>query len=250
VTGDLPTVLRGLLTEPGRPRLTWYGPDGERVELSGHVLDNWVTKTTNLLVEELDLGPGRSVLLDLPAHWRTVVWALAVWRTGACVLLGPAGRHRPDVVVTADPQSPRDPGAEVVVVALPALARGVGADLPAGAIDAAAAVMTYGDRLGAVPPTDPARAALRVDDGDPVRHGDLLAWAAAAWGTEPGAAPAPGARVLVEPADEAAGPVLRAVLAVYARGGSVVLCAPSLSTELAGDPTRRERLASAERVTG
>ena len=40
------------------PRLTWYGPDSERVELSGRVLDNWVAKTSNLLQDELDAEPG------------------------------------------------------------------------------------------------------------------------------------------------------------------------------------------------
>ena len=49
----LPGLLAQLTAEPGRPRLTWYAP-AERVELSGHVLDNWVTKTANLLVEEYD----------------------------------------------------------------------------------------------------------------------------------------------------------------------------------------------------
>src|SRR6478735_7253781 len=39
------------------PRLTWYGPDAERVELSGRVLDNWVAKTSNLLQDELDAEP-------------------------------------------------------------------------------------------------------------------------------------------------------------------------------------------------
>lgn len=285
VAPTLTAVLRGLVAEPGRPRLTWYGPDGERVELSGHVLDNWVTKTTNLLVEELDVGPGRTVLLDLPAHWRTVLWALAVWRTGACVLLassgpaagsaaapagptGPAGTPAPDVVVTARPELATAPGSEVVVVALPALARSVGAALPPGAIDAAAAVMTYGDALGHVPPTDPAAAALRVDgagaDDDAhtahtghgeaptsVLHGGLVAWALDG---EPLAAPGTGGsaphRVLLEPADERPAPVLRAVLAAYATGGSVVLCAPSVAAELAADPQRRARLVAAERITG
>src|SRR5688572_8303068 len=99
-------VLRSLQPEPGRPRLTWYGPDGERVELSGAVLENWVTKTTNLLVEELDAAPGSRVVLDLPPHWRTVLWALATWRACACVVAaGPddAAGAGADAVVTDRP---------------------------------------------------------------------------------------------------------------------------------------------------
>ena len=53
-------------------------PMNERVELSARVLENWVAKTANLLVEELDVEVGDPVLLALPAHWRTVAWRLAL----------------------------------------------------------------------------------------------------------------------------------------------------------------------------
>ncbi len=46
-------------TDPNRPLLTWYDDaTGERTELSGATLANWVAKTANLLVDELALGPG------------------------------------------------------------------------------------------------------------------------------------------------------------------------------------------------
>ena len=83
--GSLPQLLDALARAGGAPRITWYGPGGERVELSGAVTVNWVNKTANLLVEEFDAGPGTVVGLALPAHWRTLVWALATWRVGACV---------------------------------------------------------------------------------------------------------------------------------------------------------------------
>ena len=35
-------MLDLISSDPGRPRLTWYGDDAERVELSGAVLQNWV----------------------------------------------------------------------------------------------------------------------------------------------------------------------------------------------------------------
>ena len=53
---DLMTALRS--GQSTSPRLTWYGPDSERVEFSGRVLDNWVAKTSNLLQDELDAEPG------------------------------------------------------------------------------------------------------------------------------------------------------------------------------------------------
>lgn len=251
-------VLALLRRDPGRPRLTWYGPEHERVELSGHVLDNWVTKTANLLVEELDAGPGARVALDLPVHWRTVVWALATWRVGATVVLPDAAPGAPvpngaaaggpaatsDVLVTTRPLAGGAPAQ--VAVALPALARRFPDPLPAGAVDAASAVMTYADVLGWVPPTDPAGLALTGPgaagpDAD-VTHGGLLAWAG----------PGPGAerpRVLLEPASGAVRALLAAVLAVLAADGSVVLCDPVVAAALAGDAERRARIVETERVT-
>src|SRR6478609_1832263 len=111
-------LLRLVTREPGRPRLTWYGDDGERVELSGAVLENWVNKTANLLVEEFDAGPGSRVLMDLPMHWRTLVWMLAGWRVGACAVVEPSTST--DLVVTTQPGRHVAP---VVAVSLGALAR-------------------------------------------------------------------------------------------------------------------------------
>jgi uncharacterized protein (TIGR03089 family) len=237
-------VLSALLSEPGHPRLTWYGPAGERIELSGAVLDNWVSKTTNLLVEELDAGPGTRVLLDLPPHWRTVVWALAAWRVGAAVVTTDGGSAQDgtvaddvDVVVSDRPGALALPrGAAVVAVALPALARRFDGDLPAGALDAAQSVMTYGDVIGWAPVAEPDRPAL----GD-LPHAALLAAAA-------DAAPVPdGSRTLLTVGDDrtTTAPTLLAVLGVLAEGGSVVLLRP----EPGEDAARVERVVTTERVT-
>lgn len=232
-------VLASLLSEPGRPRLTWYGTGGERIELSGSVLDNWVSKTTNLLVEELDAGPGTRVVIDLPPHWRTVVWALAAWRVGATVAVGSASGA--DVVVSDRPAAldlPRHAG--VVAVALPALARRFDGGLPSGALDAAQSVMTYGDVIGWVPSVEPARDALDVG-ATPVPHAQLVADALAS-------APVPGgSRTLLTVGDErgAAPALLLTALGVLAGGGSVVLLHP----EPGDGAERADRIAASERVT-
>jgi uncharacterized protein (TIGR03089 family) len=242
-------VLVVLVREPGRPRLTWYGSGGERIELSGAVLENWVNKTANLLVEELDAGPGVRVLVDLPPHWRTVVWAFAVWRVGACVVLAPdpvASSSGVDVVVTDRPDR-FGRGRPVVAVALPALARSFGGALPAGAVDAASAVMTYGDTIGWAPPIDPTAPAL-VGAGADVTHARLMAWA------DDGVAVPHGARVLVTTSlagSAAAGSAraLRDVLHALRAAGSVVLGDPPTSDALRSDAPRRDRLIATERVT-
>jgi len=62
--------------------LAVYAPDapgpsqGERIELSGRVLANWVAKAANLLQDDLDAGPGRSMATTQPGP------AIGARRTG------------------------------------------------------------------------------------------------------------------------------------------------------------------------
>jgi uncharacterized protein (TIGR03089 family) len=77
--------------QPGRygdkPFLTWYDDaHGQRVELSFKTFDNWVAKVANLLVDELDAGPGDRVAVVLADHWQTAVVLAACWRAGAGVV--------------------------------------------------------------------------------------------------------------------------------------------------------------------
>lgn len=171
-------VLNGW--EPTRPRLTWYGEDDERVELSGRVLTNWAVKAANLLITELDAGHGARVLLDLPAHWRLLVWALGTWATAAEVLTE-AAPTASDVVVTSRPEHWKGTQ-DLVAVALPPLARAWPEPLPPGVIDGAAELMGQPDQpLFASPPPragsdDGARVLLVAD-----RPGLLLERAWQCW---------------------------------------------------------------------
>lgn len=81
-------LLRDLLRrDPGRPLVTWYdGATGERTELSVTTYANWVAKTSSLLVEEVGLERGGSLLVDLPVHWLTPVFLGAAWNVGLCVV--------------------------------------------------------------------------------------------------------------------------------------------------------------------
>ncbi len=122
------------------PALTWYGPDHERVDLTGKTAANWMIKAANLLSLELSSEPGTTIWLDLPAHWRSLVWAHAAWCTGARVSF--TGDDA-DAAITASP-GPAHRDLETVVIALPALARRV-EDLPPDAIDGAADLMSQAD---------------------------------------------------------------------------------------------------------
>src|SRR2546430_14952911 len=72
--------------DPTRPILTWYDDGtGERTELSGATLANWVAKTANLFVDGLGLGPGDHAVVLLPPHWQTAAVLLGAWSAGLTV---------------------------------------------------------------------------------------------------------------------------------------------------------------------
>ncbi len=238
--------MRELLTsDAGRPRVTWYGPQHERVEFSAKTLNNWVSKTANLLVDELDAGPGSRIGIALPGHWRTVAWLLAGWAVGAHTVVlpdhsGAAEAGSPvaplDVLVTDRPSAPPAGTQEsvLVVVALPALATRFLGDVPSGALDAAAEVRRQPDFFQPGPPPAPADPAFTIADRL-VPHGDLLAAARAA-------GLAPGVRLLTGAGPERA---LEAYLAPLAAGGSVVI-----HHDLAGlSDAERAHLSDQEGVT-
>ncbi len=69
--------------DPARPLLTWYDDaTGERTELSGATLANWVAKTANLMVDEVGAGPGGRAAVLLPPHWQTAAVLLGCWSAG------------------------------------------------------------------------------------------------------------------------------------------------------------------------
>ncbi len=203
------------------PRLSWYGPDGERVEFSGRVLDNWVAKTANYLVDELEAEPGQVVALDLPLHWRSMVWLLAGWAVGATVATGglPAGA---EIVATTDPAAAHgrlagaSPAPLVVAVALPALAMRWTGELPPRTLDYCGDVRAHGDVFFADAEPDGADTAWLNGAGSAAEetgYGQLLAAAEAAQAPR---------RVLLA-ARDGWGAVVPQALKAWAEGGSVVL---------------------------
>lgn len=105
--------------DPTTPLLTFYDDtSGDRTELSGATLDNWVAKTANMLIDGAGLGEGDTVTVLLPPHWQTAAVLLGAWAAGLAVDLGDArpvpGRSDPDATRVGRP----GPGAPRAVDAL------------------------------------------------------------------------------------------------------------------------------------
>ncbi|MCW6004858.1 TIGR03089 family protein [Micromonospora sp. CPCC 205371] len=175
-----------LVKDPTRPVVTWYDDvTGERVELSGATLDNWVAKTANLLVDGLGLGAGDRATVLLPPHWQSAAVLLGCWAARLTV-----GAYRqPDVLFTAADRV--DEARELAagdryVLGLAPLGMPMRA-VPEGFVDYVADVRGYGDRFAPYPSEwpgdDPLRRAgeLGITEGDRVlvdaaAHPDPLDW--------------------------------------------------------------------------
>jgi len=213
--------------DPARPLLTHYDDaTGERVELSATTLDNWVAKTANLLRDEFDVGPGRTVAVALPVHWQTAAVLLAVWSCGATVVDTAAEDDEraadADVVLAAQDrlEALEDAGVEELLgLSLHPLGMGM-AGYTGRARDFALEVRVHGDVFVPYEPPDPAAPGLAVGNLELTLGG--LADAAAELAGRLGIVA--GDRVLVDEVTALeAGPVAW-LLAPLSAGASIVLC--------------------------
>jgi uncharacterized protein (TIGR03089 family) len=137
--------------DPTTPLLTWYDDaSGDRTELSGATLDNWVSKTANMLVDGLgtDIGDGAAVLL--PPHWQTAAVLLATWSAGLVVETDP----QPVAVLFATPDSAaaaRWATGDRYATGLLPLAMPL-RELPPGYLDYVLEVRAFGDHFRPVRP--------------------------------------------------------------------------------------------------
>ncbi len=233
MTSPADLLLAAATADPARPLVTFYDDaTGERVELSVATFSNWVSKTANLLQEELDLGLGSTVGVRLPAHWQAHVVVMAAWRLGCVVVPGDVG-NSVDLVVTGPAPEP-SPAAATLALAMRPLGLGYLTTPPAPVLDYGSEVLAQGDVFSPWVPVPPGSPLLRSESG--LLDGDaLVAAASAAWPLDT------GARLLTDAAaDDETGVLL--LLAVLAAGGSLVLCG---HLDAAAVPARR----GAERVT-
>lgn len=154
-------LLRSLEQTGPNPVLAWYG-EASRIELSGHVLANWVIKAIGHLHDEIALSPGDRLVLDLPPHWKRLVLALAAWSLGAEVSWRDRGASvgdmalldlSPQVVATDRPDSELAGNAdEVLALQAVSLAPRYDGELPALVHDWLSEVRGSSDRLGVALP--------------------------------------------------------------------------------------------------
>lgn len=146
--------LFDLLPNLYKPAIIWYGV-GERVELSGHVVNMWSSKVAALLDSEIG-APSLTVHMALPPHWRSIVWAAGIWRAGNVLTLD---SDQEAELSLACSEENLNPGAEVsVLTPLPSLALHWPGTLPPLTLDGAADLMSYPDSFApiACPPSAPA----------------------------------------------------------------------------------------------
>ncbi|WP_313814874.1 TIGR03089 family protein [Glutamicibacter sp.] len=131
------------------PWLTWYAANGERIELSGRVFDNWVAKSANMLSEVFSLEEGDVVVLNLSSHWKSLVLALASLHHGATLVPAGSGLASSAALwITDAPNDEQIPAsAEILAVNPAALALSFGEDLGPVAEDFNASVRTYADQF-------------------------------------------------------------------------------------------------------
>ena len=214
--------------------MTFYedtpGPtQGERIELSGKTVANWISKAGNALQDEYDLAPGSVVRLALPPHWRALYWAFAIWSVGGTVDCA-GGGPTADLVICDDHEvatSLAPPSRDVILVTLAALARVHTGPVPPGAMDEARELATYADQFAALADPSPDDLAL-VTERERTTYRSVVPQRD--WPT--------GTRVSL--AGDLA-QVLESTLAAWAVDGSVVLARNGVT---AGIEHRTERLAS------
>jgi uncharacterized protein (TIGR03089 family) len=184
--------------------VTFYDDvSGERVELSVATYANWVAKTANLAQDELDLGRGALVLVDLPTHWLGAVWLGAAWSLGLAVTDDPELAGVADLVVcgpgTVDRHAADADRVPVLALSLRPLGGRFTDPLPSGVTDYGAVVLAEPDVFVAYDPPGPDDPAWRDRDGSVTQAG-LLAEAAGGPVVSPVVSPvlSPGGRLLTD----------------------------------------------------
>ncbi|MEW2376241.1 TIGR03089 family protein [Micromonospora sp. NPDC047812] len=151
-----------IATDPTRPLLTWYDDaTGERTELSGATLANWVAKTANLLVDEVAVGPGDVAGVLLPPHWQTAAVLLGCWSAGLTVADTPGDVDVLFAAATRVAEADAWSAGERYVLALDPFALPM-RQVPPGFADYVSEVRAHGDHFSPYAKGGPVEAELLV----------------------------------------------------------------------------------------
>ncbi|WP_229051688.1 TIGR03089 family protein [Aeromicrobium sp. Leaf350] len=212
--------LAARVDRPAAPLVTYYDAGtGERVELSGVTTANWVAKTANFLLDELDAETGARLRIGLPSHWLRIVWLLSAWQVGAVVTDRDAG------IAVTGPDLDADEPTRVASALLPFGVRFP--TPPEGFLDIGAEIPGHPDIFLGLDRPDPQSPAVDLP-GLAATHADLL-------GTAPD-----DRRLLIGEGDVTRDAVL--LVAACLGRGSLVLCR-------GGDEADHERIAVQEQAT-
>ena len=239
---DVASVWQRLIAaKAAQPFLTYHDDTtGERVELSYATFGNWLSKTANLVQDDLLAGPGDRIVVSARPHWLTAVWLVAPLFAGAVV--DPWGEAKSAHTVVAGPDesalaAARECSGERLALSLLPLGRPFDA-VPDGFRDYSAEVRAFADHFVSFNPPRPDMEAL-VLNGETVTHGELIERAAV-----PATAQAP-ARVLIEVREDrfTGTELLDWLFGPLLNGASIVLVHGAA-------PQRLDRIAEMERVNG
>lgn len=204
-------TLLSRLTDPSVPLLTYYDlSTGERVELSGTTTANWVAKTSNFLVDDLDADSSTRIRIGLPTHWLRFVWLLSAWNVGAAVV-----DTRADIGLSG-PELEADEPHRVAASLRPLGGRFVAE--PEGFLDLGAEVPGHGDHFFAATPPGPTTLALDLE-GVHATHADLLS------------GPTETRRIVIEPG--AVSRDAQLITAACLGGGSLVVVTSATPADIA-----------------
>lgn len=223
--GSVPAAYAAAVAvSPTRPLVTFYDDgSGERIELSGTTLANWVAKTANLLVDGSGLGPGDLAHVQLPAHWQTAAVLLGCWSAGLTVAGARPAAGNATVAFTTVPMiTTGDPlsyscAADRFVLGLAPLGAPLRTAIP-GWVDYIAEVRGHGDHFAGQAVARNAPAWLAAD-GSTITQSELIDRARAR-AAELGLPP--GGRALID--GDAYPEPLDWLLPAIAVGASIVLC--------------------------
>ena len=132
-----------------RPLITFYGPAGERVELSARTLQNWQCKLANLYRYQYGVDQASTVAVRPFPHWAIAPIVAAVGWVGAQVTLEADANPECALAIISDQDlSDLPPATEVTVASQSLLAEPMTELLPVGVDDLFADVRMQPDQFG------------------------------------------------------------------------------------------------------